>query len=586
MKKCNRKLNKSFFQGELSDEQFAAVINEHTKCMSPQCDDAYLAKQALALNKVKPLIDKTVRTAPCNYAAFVAYWGLDSIATGFGYDKVNKNNDLTLGAAIWILDALKASGKLEAAYQYLPKKPIDISSLRIPKAKDCVHSDELLAAMVYTIQNRHNTGNIKTKRCIMDDYNVKHIDNDAVAKAKANYEAILGLIPKENKDHAIAQFRTNYFELIKFGAICVKHYRTELEYRMTQPSPSFPYFDTGVDAYKSDSCVFAPSLHPFREEVGEALAHFNAYLAHMYTAVPMVNNAIPDGIKEIDEKLSLNDPFEYSFLVFYLADLGDDLLWTHGPALSMAQRAVKALPWISVNGNNTFKHEIFKKSGVIPPRVSENDTISVLMEQNPDGVAILLKKVVNQSKYVPVAEEVTDSEAEKVKMELVAYNNVLAEFSKVKAINKALRKEVHDQSVKIDNLVGQNIEANKKIKELNTKLNAATIVGNKTYNDRVEPQKTVEETHTAVKPTLVFGGGSKWVAGMRALVNGDVKFVAMNLEAAKEALANASVVWINLNNTNANNAKALAKAAKKLGVPTNYFKSNSFQSCMNEMISA
>ena len=131
-------------------------------------------------------------------------WAMLCSLPTLSYDELDFDHNLCLGAALWILDTLKAYGQLEHALTLLPRGK-DETDVDIPQLYDPCFSKEILCGILYVIQKRYGMGR--------DDFILPTLQTQS-QKAE-NTEAdihnlfcqILALLPDDAVQKAVERFR-------------------------------------------------------------------------------------------------------------------------------------------------------------------------------------------------------------------------------------------------------------------------------------------------------------------------------------------------------------------------------------------
>lgn len=133
------------------------------------------------------------------------------------------NNDFifTLGAAIWMLDALRDNGNLEKAKELMPKDKESLCSVAFPHCWDTAHGEEVLRSMVYVITNRNLDckRNKSESRAIgthdyYDKLTIEGEQHQDVASREV-FDKIIGLIDKDAISKAVENFERYIWESSK-----------------------------------------------------------------------------------------------------------------------------------------------------------------------------------------------------------------------------------------------------------------------------------------------------------------------------------------------------------------------------------
>lgn len=285
------------------------------------------------------------------------------------YDILNENNDLTLAAALWILDELKLCGKLEEAYKFFPKEYISRSSINIRSdIKDTEHDSVVINNMVSVIQSRNKDFNVKRiaiPRYILDDINITDRPYGESVHRK-NYDSILALIPEERIKQAVETFREKFYERLDILSQ-IDSYYTRKRNEMLGKIETEIFLKGGstvaggarmVPFIKDIKSLAQMGGHEFIDDNGSRLMNeleellkddsekFQLFCQTRAFSNEMLDE-LPENAGERVREWENVDPFATAFAVFYLADTRDDMLWAYGISFSIALIASKHMPWLA-----------------------------------------------------------------------------------------------------------------------------------------------------------------------------------------------------------------------------------------------
>lgn len=86
-------------------------------------------------------------------------WAVQNSAMGHSIDGLDHLYYFTAATAIWMLDALKRSGRLRNAYPYFVKDAQRLDAIRMPDMFDPCHDDLVIRGMMELIQERDERDN-------------------------------------------------------------------------------------------------------------------------------------------------------------------------------------------------------------------------------------------------------------------------------------------------------------------------------------------------------------------------------------------------------------------------------------------
>ena len=141
-------------------------------------------------------------------------FGLRSVVESFtrnelnpfdNYNHIDADADLRIGAALWILDKLRASGKLHEAYRVLPDTSGDVDAMYLPMDFHHVcYDNDLIQSVIQAITTRY------------PEYSWNSVITFENARGKRPSEAwrkLLALLPEDEVNAACSVFRDKVWEL-------------------------------------------------------------------------------------------------------------------------------------------------------------------------------------------------------------------------------------------------------------------------------------------------------------------------------------------------------------------------------------
>ncbi len=285
-------------------------------------------------------------------------FGLTSIVESFvrhellpfsNYNQIDSDCDLRIGAALWILEKLRAAGKLGEAYDFIPDMCGDPDTLSLPVdfSHPC-YDEGLIRSVIYVISNRYG----RQENSVITEENAGRKDPDET------YRRLLDLLPVEDVERACSEFRIKIWELKTRFMKGQGYYDRELERilreiqgKQKSPSPgplASPVVGTGMpgNLVLPDNNDVTDLISRGRELMDQSDhfdLEFDRYLWMDRRAVRRESES-----REVAEALDgffVKDPYELCFALFYLIDTGDDAVWLLRSGGSLMLYVLKMLPW-------------------------------------------------------------------------------------------------------------------------------------------------------------------------------------------------------------------------------------------------
>ena len=147
------------------------------------------------------------------------------------YNHLDDNADLRIGAALWILDKLRASGAIRKAYGVLPdvSGDADVWYLPIDFNHPC-YANDLIQSVIHVITNRYGT----RRDVVITEGNAgRKIPGEA-------YQELLDLLPQEDVQKACDEFKARIWELASRFMKGQAYFDREIEIVVAEPLPRQP----------------------------------------------------------------------------------------------------------------------------------------------------------------------------------------------------------------------------------------------------------------------------------------------------------------------------------------------------------
>lgn len=367
-------LVKQIFRKNLSEAKSAQKEKNFDIQVAFDMVEPYYSRRQKAVVRLMP---EVVQRYKAKYSEKTIKEGFAKISSlpVISYEDLEIHSYILLGAAIWILDKLKQHGKLNLACKILPPAA---EELNMPNMYDSVHSFDMIASMLTVLQERYG----KSDRVIVPKASSRNKDDV--------FHQILDLIPSEDRDHAIAQFKerfwawadlyfdtANYFvgESAKLNKVLDECSQQAKEIMQKHPikekkqkfAPFAPLNVTAVSpqnisTYSAriqegstsiDHVSRMDALISKMQDTDDAITKLSErYSDFQFFACrcSMVGRGILEGAigKEASDQyynFPIEDPYAICFALLYLFDLDDDYIWTYGIATGIVCRAGTMLPW-------------------------------------------------------------------------------------------------------------------------------------------------------------------------------------------------------------------------------------------------
>lgn len=174
-------------------------------------------------------------------------WARQNCVIGYSPDDADVSYYITLGAALWMLDALRSCGRLQSALPYLEFDRKELNSLELPKFVEPCYDETLIRSMVYLIKKRD--AGMHPLRCFINETTAQRRgpcstqpkEKSGRSKigppdTRSQFDAVYQLIDAGLKNQAMEKFEEKiwdyldrYFQCVSFYAKKQGPYEEEME---------------------------------------------------------------------------------------------------------------------------------------------------------------------------------------------------------------------------------------------------------------------------------------------------------------------------------------------------------------------
>ena len=290
------------------------------------------------------------------------------------YDAIDRQYDLILAAAIWILDALNEDHYMfEVERDLLPDltedEVMDIPSWMI--GADSMFSDSLLMKTIYVLIHRNDDCRVyaskrEKQRNILDEATVRDKHHQSVP-SRIRFEKLISEISAERIEEAVNDFKDKYWVLArcffaglqknheKRNELLKSHDRVEMKlsaYLDEKRRAGFMFSEDGTvnSKEKLDTVMeLHRALSRCQDSVQEGVIEKEDYTALFPDAISMSEagrtEMLSEEFCERFRSFRIENPYRLAFALLYLADQGDDLIWMYYFGTSLAKMTADTLPW-------------------------------------------------------------------------------------------------------------------------------------------------------------------------------------------------------------------------------------------------
>lgn len=342
-------------------------------------------------------------------------WAIANATPLPSLDLLEERSYLSVGAAIWILDHIKAAGLIDEAANLVLHNPLLDTDVFMPDIWDSCYTSELLQNTVAAVQQRNFDCPSARKKMERGERPRPFADRDTVASrhhqevpSRQGFEALLALIPETDKQAAARRYEEKLWEWVRCYYRCravyaqregklyksfnrfarltqnfINEQRQEIARRKSAPA----VLQNGRSAFnmlneltvaaagsigrtpvlserlntKSDLVRAVQNLSDEMMSLDMQSDNLSSEISDfMFDSVSNVA-AAPEQLEAqygseiagIMNGFSIGDPYELCFAVLYLLDNDSNLPWLYFPTCNLMAHAAARLPW----GQGSFDPE-------------------------------------------------------------------------------------------------------------------------------------------------------------------------------------------------------------------------------------
>ncbi len=260
------------------------------------------------------------------------------------YDDLDFDYNLGTAAAIWVLDELKRTGKLDEANITLPKDYRKYIFMEMPEvfSHPC-YSTELVRATMAVLKNRNGGTD---RKFFVDKYAEKGTKADNNDRERA--DALLSLISKSRIDEACRHFKGKMAEIEDCLFEVLLRLQRDVEVKEKTLKEN--------DPVQSSSFGISPlSDLRTREQLGQFNEAYKNYINCVVGFGKEITKTYEENLKKYKivkvakllRDFTVDDPFEICFALLYLLDNGDEAPWLYGTGAALMCKAGSLLPWFT-----------------------------------------------------------------------------------------------------------------------------------------------------------------------------------------------------------------------------------------------
>ena len=530
---------------------------------------------------------------------------LNAPTAALTYSELNRTAHVETAAALWMLDHLTESDRLDDALPYLPESRDKLDSVPFPNLSDSVHNDDMIKGMLYVIRNREqNRANYDAVMRLIDPDIVGEIREMYLSAMTKSCDSLLGILSayqKEINTLSIAKERQAKAYLESGDTVADDALRTIREYDEKLSALHFEKDAFCLNALQyaagqKDCGLDLPEI-PVRIDTVNPYAYCFAYLHLLDTdsdyiwlynlslyVLSSVCACLPwAAAKDTDDDSMQIDP---AFLDAAIQNSEDYIV---PPSDSLLNKSIVKPPFLSESGEKIrFSQLVYLVSGLVPPRsMTGMSYMKALFEPQELSRSetdllydyLMLAYAINRrdTNYVFIDED----EAEPSKAAETEDSTDTLELKEIKRENKNLKSLINRLEHKLK-------ESAAELQKAENDLNSATgeLAELRSMIRKAELAEeytaTVDFPYAVKKRTVIFGGHESWIKGIRPLLQ-NIRLIDTPTRFDTSLLMNAESVWIQTNAISHSGFYRIIDIIRKHNIELHYFKYSSAEKCAEQL---
>jgi hypothetical protein len=342
-------------------------------------------------------------------------WVLMNTCPVSAFDHIEKYVFSTLGAAIWLLDHIRDTGKLDQLNEILSNAKLP-GNVEMPDVWDPCHSQQMLQQMVSIINNRNADCPVTEKAILKNKATVTRIymdrptaENkiDHTVPSRFLYDQIIALIDPKALSLIEDTYNEKYWDWLNRYFRCralfneeeqqirseIQDFQCRIE-EITAKTDTFSknakqlplLSNTGISTpfpalnsnQAADHLFQLKSLEYQNKVLYEKQSEFNARLSSFtreigeFSLMPFETIAMhySEKIANIWKDFEIEEPYSMCMAFLSLLDRGSDLPWCYFPSVILQSCYVSMLPWtrtkFSPGCDNIWEHYDDDADSIVP----------------------------------------------------------------------------------------------------------------------------------------------------------------------------------------------------------------------------
>ncbi len=489
----------------------------------------------------------------------------------------------SLAAALWILDELKASGRLSELNLDDYKNPVGFNSY-VPDLVDFVHPSEILKPMVTLIQMQMM--DIGNDRLMFNSDNATYGNENSEKenKAHSDFLKVIELLDTEHVQYAVDELEAKIMEVIEHYFKCMK---------------------IGISEICRESHVYA-----FTKDLSMIILSSSNYETLKSHYIPEI---VDKKIEDFAKKFSVSNPYAICFAVFYLIAKGSDLVWLYTPVMPILKHCWNIFPWSvrsevfyalcieeeepwDIFNSNHWAATIAK--GILPRNMTEHEKSKDKMiefgyeEERAEHLADIIDIVSAHYDYVKQTEEIHKAELENLKAEMSGKVSVEKVIISDNSNDKKLRAEIMSLENKLKTARHENSVLQKKFNDMEDehKLEKQELNALRELVYHLEEETETTENVASVKMPyrtrekriVCIGGTESWLKKIKEFLP-DVKFCKPDVNTNIDTFKYADEIWVQRSGLMHSESFDVKNISRTRNIPIEFFNGLNPQKCAEQV---
>ena len=488
-----------------------------------------------------------------------------------------------LAVAIWLLDYFVKVGFMSDVLKILP--PLGYRTIEeygMPSARDSVHADELVAAMVNLIVNRNKDAASQERFAEV----MSLVSDRAIRKLKNLYEEnILDYI------EVYIEFDSSFDNgFMRFNTEAYGHFMERIHYQLNAPTEHIEYLYGKVAAEKisqfgKGNPYEICAAHFFLEIADDDLIHLltpsTATLFYGACRLPWSNKVDIE-----DDFFSVSDPIEYDLEYENNNNSYSEFI---AEETQVCPLCASEDEYYTVCNLQQILYSINK--GQIPPRnLRETHAYGYLISDwnVPESTLCntlntLDTMMANRSAVHIVLAE--DDEEESVSVDELSVEDLKHENKQlllyIKELKSALKRERHTSSNYSRELEKQRETSKRESDELVSLREAIFNLQQETSCETPAPD--ISFPYETQKKICVFGGNTPWRKAIKSMLP-NVKFISSENAPNQDLVKTADEIWIHIHSLPHGYFYGIINIVRTNKIPLKYFGFSGAQKCAEQLV--